>query len=37
MSGIVRIRCPFCKEWMCKTKDLCEDCAVLQIRLGEEE
>ena len=37
MTGIIRVKCPKCKEWMRQSLDLCADCIVTQIKIKEEE
>ena len=37
MSGIVRIRCPECKEWMTRGEDLCGDCHVFLLKIRGED
>ena len=34
VSGRISIKCPICKEWMTSMSDLCDECRVVQIRLG---
>ena len=36
MSGVVRIKCPTCKQWMRLGDDLCEECSIVVIRSEEE-
>lgn len=37
MSGIIRIKCPRCNEWMRNAIDLCPDCKVFLLKVKAEE